>query len=154
MAGPKLRSELGTAARPGPAVLFARQSWALLRKNLLIRCAAGPHPPLLWCSQHSDDPRGTCCLSLALRRLRSWKLNLLHAFQSIAVVFLIWAIDQAVTYSNSQFTGAAAVRTPAAKDIPQIPDCRNDLFLLVRPMPPWPRRAGRGVTGSHTGRHL
>ena len=70
-------------------------------------------------------------LPAARNRLRSWRLNLFHAVQSVLVIFLVWAIDKAVTYSSSQFSGQAAVRSPEAVFIPAIPDCTKNLFLRV-----------------------
>jgi len=81
-----------------------------------------------------------------IHRSRSLKLNLFHALQSVVIVFLVWAIDKAVTYSNTQFTGQGPIRTPEAIDIPSIPDCRENLFLLVRI-----QGAGGGGEGAWTG---
>ena len=67
-----------------------------------------------------------------LIRVRSWRLNLFHCIQSVLVIFLIWAINEAVMYSNSQFSGQAEVRSPPSISIPSIPDCSTDYFLRVR----------------------
>ncbi|GAX80780.1 hypothetical protein CEUSTIGMA_g8216.t1 [Chlamydomonas eustigma] len=64
-----------------------------------------------------------------LIRLRSWRQNLFHVTQSILVIFLVWCINKAVSYSNNQFTGKGAVRNPPVVGIPNIPDCRENLFL-------------------------
>jgi hypothetical protein len=70
-----------------------------------------------------------------LVRLRSWQLNLALALSSVAVVFLIWAVNAALTASSSsaaQFTGAGEQRNPPAVPVADIPDCRNNIFLRVR----------------------
>lgn len=46
-------------------------------------------------------------------------------------MFLVWAIDKAISYSSASFTGLGAVHTPVPKFINNIPDCTQNKFLKV-----------------------
>eukprot|EP00798_Chlamydomonas_sp_ICE-L_P019218 gene19218-25837_t len=81
-----------------------------------------------WLSAYSRQT-GALLKKNCLIRLRSWKSNVLQILSTFLLIFIIWAVDQAVTYSSSQFMGKGAVREPKPTPIDPIPDCRDNLYL-------------------------
>ena len=157
MAGPKLRSELGTAARPGPAVLFARQSWALLRKNLLIRCAAGPPAPAVVKPASQATQGASSCHLLPVTGAA--QAAVMEAEPAARVPVHCRCVPylghrpgghllQLPVHGSSRSSEPRSKGHPADPRLPQrpLPAGEADAPLV---------KAGRqGVTGRHTGRHL
>ena len=66
-----------------------------------------------------------CC------RSRAWKTNLLQVFQAVLFVFVIWAINKAITYSRERTPAFSEVHSPPAIAVTSIPDCSQNKFLQV-----------------------
>ena len=63
------------------------------------------------------------------RRLRAWKTNLLQVLQAVLFVFVIWAVDKAITYSRERMPAFSQVRSPSATAVASIPDCTQNQYL-------------------------
>jgi hypothetical protein len=72
----------------------------------------------------------TPCLPL-LRRARDRQANAISVLQAVVFVALIWAIQQAISYSNQSFGALQEVTRPSATDVAQIPDCTRNIYLTV-----------------------
>lgn len=62
-------------------------------------------------------------------RARSWKTNLLSVMQAVAFVLLVWVIDKAITFSNSQYSSFSADRSPDPVAVTDIPPCTSNKFI-------------------------
>lgn len=71
------------------------------------------------------------------RRLRAWKTNLLQVLQAVLFVFVIWAVDKAITYSRERMPAFSQVHSPSATAVASIPDCAQNQYLkacsILRP---------------------
>lgn len=63
------------------------------------------------------------------RRLRAWKTNLLQVLQAVLFVFVIWAVDKAITYSRERMPAFSQVHSPSATAVASIPDCTQNQYL-------------------------
>ena len=63
------------------------------------------------------------------RRLRAWKTNLLQVLQAVLFVFVIWAVDKAITYSRERMPAFSQVHSPSANAVASIPDCTQNQYL-------------------------
>ncbi len=63
------------------------------------------------------------------RRLRAWKTNLLQVLQAVLFVFVIWAVDKAITYSRERMPAFSQVHSPSATAVASIPDCAQNQYL-------------------------
>ena len=64
-------------------------------------------------------------------RLRAWKTNLLQVLQAVLFVFVIWAIDKAITYSRERQPAFSQVHIPSSAAVGSIPDCTQNQYLKV-----------------------
>ncbi|KAL3149709.1 hypothetical protein ABBQ38_013538 [Trebouxia sp. C0009 RCD-2024] len=60
---------------------------------------------------------------------RAWKTNLLQVCQAVLFVFVIWAVDKAITYSRERTPAFSEVQNPPATAVTGIPDCSQNKFL-------------------------
>jgi hypothetical protein len=63
------------------------------------------------------------------RRLRAWKTNLLQVLQAVLFVFVIWAVDKAITYSRERMPAFSQVHSPSATAVASIPECTQNQYL-------------------------
>ena len=63
------------------------------------------------------------------RRVRAWKTNLLQVLQAVLFVFVIWAVDKAITYSRERMPAFSQVHSPSATAVASIPDCTQNQYL-------------------------
>ena len=62
-------------------------------------------------------------------RLRSWKTNALLLTQAVFFVFLIWAVDKAITNSRQRQPAYQSLEVATPEALTSVPDCINNIFL-------------------------
>lgn len=99
----------------------AKLRWRALHVNVLLLHFASNHFICLRAYQQHDVS--------STRRLRAWKTNLLQVLQAVLFVFVIWAVDKAITYSRERMPAFSQVHSPSANAVASLPDCTQNQYL-------------------------
>ncbi len=98
----------------------ARQTQVACNARTVLHFASKPFVCLGADQQHDVS---------STRRLRAWKTNLLQVLQAVLFVFVIWAVDKAITYSRERMPAFSQVHSPFATAVASIPDCTQNQYL-------------------------